>query len=80
MSDLQADTVVDCRGLMCPMPIVEMAKGIKSIDAGQVLRIDTDSEALQSDVPSWCKTTGHEFIKESVHGDMTSYFIRKAHG
>ena len=78
MEATDADLVVDCTGLQCPMPIVEMAKGIRKLAVGNVLRIDTDAEALQSDVPSWCKTTGHELVKAETTADTTSYYIRKS--
>ena len=34
---LTADKLLDCRGLLCPMPLVKTTRAIKEIQVGQVL-------------------------------------------
>jgi len=75
---MQADRVEDCRSQLCPMPIVNMARAIKKMDAGQVLELWADDEGAHADVPAWCEKTGHEFLGEEEAGDYTQYFVKKA--
>ena len=74
---MEADRVEDCRGQLCPMPIVNMARVIKKMKAGQVLEIWADDEGAHADVPAWCDTTGNEFLGEEEAGDYTRYFVKK---
>jgi TusA-related sulfurtransferase len=59
------------------MPIVNMARAIKKMEAGQVLEIWADDEGAHADVPAWCDTTGNEFLGEEEAGDYTRYFVKK---
>jgi len=59
------------------MPIVNMARVIKKMEAGQVLEIWADDEGAHADVPAWCDTTGNEFLGEEEAGDYTRYFVKK---
>ena len=75
---MQADRVEDCRGQLCPMPIVNMARAIKKMDGGQVLELWADDDGAHADVPAWCEKTGHEFLGEKEAGEYTRYFVKKA--
>ncbi|HOG46101.1 MAG TPA: sulfurtransferase TusA family protein [Anaerolineae bacterium] len=74
---MKGDVVLDARGQLCPMPIVNMARKIKEVQPGQVLEILADDEGAHSDVPAWCAKTGHEFLGEEGAEDHTRYFVRK---
>ncbi len=36
---LKTDKTIDCSGKLCPLPVVELSKDIKTIEVGQVLVI-----------------------------------------
>ena len=39
MDVLKEDQVLDCSGMLCPMPVVKASKAIKTLEVGQVLKI-----------------------------------------
>ena len=41
MSDIKVDKVFDLKGLPCPMPVVKVSKGIKDVEVGQVIEVET---------------------------------------
>jgi tRNA 2-thiouridine synthesizing protein A len=42
----KADKVLDCSGMLCPMPVIKTSKAIQDIAVGQVLKmIATDAGA-----------------------------------
>ena len=47
MNDIEVikeDVLLDCSGLLCPMPIVKTSKAIKELESGQILKmISTDA-------------------------------------
>jgi tRNA 2-thiouridine synthesizing protein A len=69
--------VLDARGLMCPMPIVKLAKKIKEMKVGDVLELIADDVGSKEDVPAWCKRTGNELIESKEENGMFHYLIKK---
>lgn len=46
---------LDCRGMRCPMPVVELAKAWSSVPLGETVELLSDDPAAGSDVPAWCR-------------------------
>jgi tRNA 2-thiouridine synthesizing protein A len=68
---------LDARGLMCPMPIVKLAKKIKEMKVGEVLELIADDVGSKEDVPAWCKRTGNELLESKDQNGTFRYVIRK---
>ncbi len=62
MSTIVINKTVDLKGLLCPMPIVKMAKAIKEVNIGETLEAFATDPGVMADVPAWCKTTGNELV------------------
>jgi len=74
---MNTDTELDAKGLSCPMPIVKLAKQMKSMETGQVLKLVADDPGSQEDVPAWCRRTGNDLVETSTEGQNFIYLIRK---
>ncbi|MEC0255880.1 sulfurtransferase TusA family protein [Paenibacillus lautus] len=74
---MNADKVLDAKGLACPMPIVKTKKEIKEMEPGQVLEIHTTDQGAKSDLTAWAKSTGHELLDYQEEGDVQKFWIRK---
>jgi tRNA 2-thiouridine synthesizing protein A len=72
-----ADDTLDCRGMMCPMPIVKLAKKIKDVASGQIIEMIADDVGSKEDVPAWCKRTGHELVDQKEENGVYYYYIKK---
>ena len=72
------EAMLDCVGLYCPMPIVNVAKKMKEMKVGQVLELLADDAGIKQDMPSWCKTTGNEFLGIEEQEGVYHVFVRKA--
>lgn len=46
---------LDCRGLLCPLPILEAAKALRSLSAPFVLDILSDDPAARQDFAAFAK-------------------------
>ena len=71
------DAELDCVGLFCPMPIAQTKEEIDKLDVGQVLRVEADDPAAESDIKSWAKRTGHELLKFEKEGTILIFYIKK---
>jgi tRNA 2-thiouridine synthesizing protein A len=74
---MKADATLDCTGLYCPMPIAHTSKKMKELKVGQVLEILADDEGIKADMPSWCKTTGNEFVGLEEEKGQYKVYVRK---
>jgi tRNA 2-thiouridine synthesizing protein A len=72
-----ADIVLDLKGLLCPMPIVKMAKAIKGIEIGQVIEAEASDPGVMADIPAWCKSTGNELIKMEKVDKTIKFWVRR---
>ncbi|MCA1062863.1 sulfurtransferase TusA family protein (plasmid) [Cytobacillus spongiae] len=74
---MNADKVLDAKGLACPMPIVKTRKAIKEIDSGQILEVQTTDKGAKSDLTAWAKSTGHELLDSKEESDVFTFWIKK---
>lgn len=75
---MNADETLDCKGLSCPMPILKLAKAMKSIESGKVLELLGTDPGSKDDVPKWCTKTGNEFLGMEEEGGVNKFYIKKA--
>lgn len=78
MPQVKEDRVLDARGLLCPMPVVKASKEIKSLAAGQVLKILATDRGAIADFPAWAEDTGHELVEWHEEDRVLVFYIRKA--
>ncbi len=79
MAEVKADKVLDCTGLMCPMPVVKTKKALKDLEVGQVLEMVATDPGSMPDMQAWAKQTGHELLEAKDLGDKFVFFIKKTH-
>ncbi|HUR15354.1 MAG TPA: sulfurtransferase TusA family protein [Mycobacteriales bacterium] len=46
---------LDCRGMRCPLPVVELAKAWAQVAVGETVELLSDDPAAAADVPAWCR-------------------------
>ncbi len=61
---------LDCRYLLCPMPVIRTQARVTGLAAGDELEVVVTDPGALEDVPSWCRVHGHEVveIREGDHG------------
>ena len=66
---------VDCLGRPCPVPVIETAKAVGTVEVGQVLRVLADDPAAAGDLAAWCRMRGHTLVSAAP----PSYDVRRDH-
>jgi tRNA 2-thiouridine synthesizing protein A len=74
---IQTDQVLDCKGLSCPMPIMKLAKTMKSLESGQVLELLGTDPGSKSDLPAWCEKTGNILLEQTEEDGVYHFFVKK---
>ncbi|MEW6756732.1 MAG: sulfurtransferase TusA family protein [Acidobacteriota bacterium] len=72
------DALLDCLGLLCPLPVVRVAEALKAMGPGQVLEVLADDQGVKADLPAFCKSAGHEWAGFVQEGRTVRSFIRKS--
>ncbi len=63
-ADRTADvSLLDTRGLICPLPVIRTQNRIKTLPAGALLDIVSTDRGALHDIPAWCRVHGHEVIE-----------------
>jgi tRNA 2-thiouridine synthesizing protein A len=65
--------ILDCRGQACPVPVIELAKALPTVEVGDVVEVLSDDPAARHDIPAWCRMRGQDFVS----GEGTRYVVRR---
>lgn len=74
---LHADRELNCKGMLCPMPIIKTMKEIKSMQVGQILRMVSTDKGAPADMHAWARQTGNELLDSHAEGDTFVFFVRR---
>lgn len=64
-----AEIKLNCRGLQCPGPIMEVFKAAKEADSGDIIDVQVTERGFAKDIKAWCKKTGHS-LEQLDEGDI----------
>jgi tRNA 2-thiouridine synthesizing protein A len=53
---------IDARGSFCPGPLMELIRGIREAQVGDVLSVYSSDKGSRADIPKWIEKAGHRLI------------------
>ena len=78
VTDPDAATTVDARGLICPLPVLRLRKALQQIAPRAQLRLLVTDPMAVVDVPHFCGQAGHAMIGMRDLGDgVTEFTVRR---
>lgn len=77
MITLKADKILDCSGLLCPLPVVKTSKAIKEIEIGQVLQMVSTDPGAPPDMEAWSRQTGHTLLDSHEENGKYIFYFRR---
>ena len=60
---------LDCCGMQCPGPIMEVFQSVKSMNDGEILEVTASDPGFAKDVASWCRRTGNTLLSNEEKND-----------
>ena len=77
-SPTRADLELDCREMLCPLPIIELGKRFCEVPVGGLVAVAATDVAARTDVPAWCRMRGQEYVGEEPAADgVPRYLVRR---
>ena len=74
---MDAQKIIDTRGLNCPLPILKAKKALSEIQAGQVLKVLATGPGSVRDFQAFARQTGNELIEQSRAGEEFVHYLRR---
>jgi len=72
------ETVLDVKGLKCPLPVLKIRKAMKSLVAGDILEVHTTDPMSVIDVPAYCNESGNGLLSQQSNDAGHVFKIKRA--
>ncbi len=76
MKDVK-EICLDCCGMQCPGPLMEVYKNIENMQEGDILKVTASDPGFSKDISSWCNRTGNTLLSSGKEGVEYVACIRK---
>jgi tRNA 2-thiouridine synthesizing protein A len=67
--------VLDCTGLLCPLPVLRTRKKLLAMTTGQILWVLATDPMAAIDLPHFCSQAGHSYLGCTAVEGATRYMI-----
>jgi tRNA 2-thiouridine synthesizing protein A len=72
-----SETVLDVKGLNCPLPVLRANRNLRGMKPGERLRVLATDRAAVADFQAFCRETGHALLAFSEENGVFSFLIRR---
>lgn len=77
MAPSMAETLLDLRGLRCPLPALKTRKALTRLAAGDLLVVQCSDPLSTIDIPNLVRETGDALEADTREADVFVFRIRK---
>ncbi|MBR6040924.1 MAG: FAD-dependent oxidoreductase [Clostridia bacterium] len=68
---------LNCCGMQCPGPIMEVFRSVKEMKDGELLEVSASDPGFAKDIVSWCKRTGNTLVSNEERDGAYVATIRR---
>lgn len=69
--------VLNCRGLQCPGPIMQLFNQMKSAQPGDTVQIEVTDRGFIKDIDAWCRKTKNTLVSLGEFEGVITAVVRK---
>ena len=70
-------TVLNVKGLNCPLPVLHTRKAMKNLSTGTVVEIHATDPASVRDFDAYCRVSGSDMLSQREEEGVFTFEIRK---
>lgn len=70
-------TVLDTKGLSCPLPVLRVKKAIKEVPVGGTLQVLATDPGAVKDFEAFCRSTGQQLVEWKEDAGVFTFNIKK---
>jgi tRNA 2-thiouridine synthesizing protein A len=71
------DAELDCRGLLCPLPVYQASRAIDRLQPGQALRVECTDPGSLADFPALARQRGLTLLSAEERDGIQVFRLRK---
>lgn len=71
------DRILDCSGLLGPLPIIKTSAAIKQVEIDQILQVIATDPGSQLDMVAWSRLTGHALLDSREETGKFIYYFQR---
>jgi tRNA 2-thiouridine synthesizing protein A len=71
------ETLLDVKGLNCPLPVLRANRVLRGLQPGEKLRVLATDRAAVADFRAYCRETGHALVSCAEEAGVFSFTIRR---
>ena len=69
--------ILDCSGLLGPLPVIKTSAAIKQIEVGQILQMITTDPGAPRDMVAWSHLTGTALLDSRQEADQFVFYFQR---
>lgn len=77
LKSIEAEKVVDARGMACPGPLLEAKTAMADISVGGIMEVLSSDEGTNNDIPMWAKKMNYELLGIVEDAGFWRLFVKK---
>ena len=70
-------TILDTKGMNCPLPILKAKKAIKKLSDGENIQVISTDPGSVKDFEAFCRSTGNELLNSESTDGVYTFLIKK---
>jgi len=70
-------TMLDCRGLDCPMPVMKLGKAIKTVPPGATIELLATDPGSMVDLEAFEKQSGHRIVERGESAGVFRFVVQR---
>ena len=71
------DYTLNCRGMQCPGPIMQLFQQMKSAQSGDTVTISVTDMGFKKDIEAWCRKTKNTLASLAEEAGVITAVIQK---
>ncbi|MCP5184212.1 MAG: sulfurtransferase TusA family protein [Pseudomonadales bacterium] len=76
MTQTPGESVLDTRGLLCPLPVIRTQERVRTLADGTELTVLASDPGTMEDIPAWCRVHGHTLLSKARDGRLCTFRLR----
>jgi tRNA 2-thiouridine synthesizing protein A len=76
-TDTTGATIINLRGLKCPLPALRTRKALSRLPAGTTIVVECTDPLAEIDIPNLVRETGDDLLDKARRDDVLVFRIRK---
>jgi len=73
---MSVDKDINVVGKACPMPLIALAREVRNLKQGQIVRIMGNDPIFEESIVEFCREGGHEIVETTREGKTVSMVIK----